>query len=102
MTGRGLGLCGGNVPPQAGGWGGRGLRMGRNWGGGRGQGFGRCGGYGFGFGRGWGRGAPNVSFGPPVEAEMDSLKAELASAKEYVAAMEARLSELEKEEPRQE
>lgn len=91
-TGRGLGLCGtaGKSPGFS--WGGffRGIgRGGAPWGGGAG----RCLG-----GRrnwfSWGRGASTTS--PGAYDEVEALRAGITAAKEEIAAMEARLSELEK------
>jgi hypothetical protein len=102
MTGGGRGLCGS--------WAGAGRRfyggftrgVGRGgipWGGGMGRCFGGRGGW-WGTGPGWGRGFfGRASYGVPFtkDEEADVLKTELASAKDEIAAMEARLAELEKE-----
>ena len=86
-TGRGMGLCG--TGRNRGGFfgGSRGAGRGQApWGGGRG----RCWGLG-----GWWGSNPQASAAPDQEAE--TLKAALAEAKEELAAMEARLRELEKQ-----
>ncbi|AFM24672.1 DUF5320 domain-containing protein [Desulfomonile tiedjei] len=93
-TGRGLGLCGtaGKSPRFS--WSGffRGIgRGGAPWGGGGG----RC----FGGRRNWfsfGGSAPTTSAG--ASDEVEALRAGIAAAKEEIAAMEARLSELDKKE----
>ena len=92
-TGWGRGPCGsrqGRGTSFLGGFFGGVGRGGAPWGGGRG----RC----FGSGKGWwGRGA---FFGsaPTPEQEAEALKAELSAARSELAAMEARLEELKKEE----
>lgn len=63
-------------------------RGGRPWGGGRGRCFG--GGW---FGGGWGFRQPMA---PTASDEADVLRAELSAARQEIAAMEARLAELEK------
>jgi hypothetical protein len=91
-TGRGLGLCGtaGQSPRFS--WSGffRGIgRGGAPWGGGGG----RC----FGGRRNWFfSGAGSQATSPGASNEIETLKAGIASAKEEIAAMEARLSELAK------
>jgi len=90
-TGWGRGQCGQPAGTRRFPWSGllRGIgRGGQPWGGGRGRCFG-AGGWRFPFGR-------SASATPTEEAE--ALKAEIAATKEEIAAMEARLGELEKKE----
>lgn len=86
-TGGGRGFCG----SRAG--------VGRRFGGGFFRGAGRGGWWGAspGWGRGFSRGAPYWGAPPARDEETDALKAELASARDEIAALEARLAELEKE-----
>jgi hypothetical protein len=102
MTGGGRGLCGqgAGAGRRFGGGFFRGVgRGGMPWGGGFGRCFGGRGGWwgaGPALGRGFSWGAPY--WAPPTrDQEADTLKAELASARDEIAAMEARLAELEKE-----
>jgi len=117
MTGRAMGTCAGySVPGYANPIGGRGF--------GRGFGFGR--GRGRGFGRGWGRGFygygyPNIPYGysgysqpyaptygypaynpygqqPTAQDELQMLKDESTAMKSEMDAIEARISELKKQE----
>lgn len=87
-TGRGRGPCGQGAGASESSQGGFGRGIGRGgapWGGGRG----RCLG-GWGFRRPFGGAASATSSG-----EAEALRADLAAAREEIAAMEARLSELE-------
>ncbi|MDQ7781912.1 MAG: DUF5320 domain-containing protein [Desulfomonilaceae bacterium] len=94
-TGWGMGRCGGYA-----GEGGRFARgslrgVGRGgapWGGGRGRCFG-------GRGMGWYGGVPAAGWAPPSPTEeADALRAELSAAEGEIAAMKARLEELERKE----
>lgn len=82
MTGRGLGRCGAGL----GAGGAQGMGFGR---GGRGRCF-------AGRGQGWGRGiAGGYAQGPPADANQ-VLQAQLAEAREELAALKSRLDALEK------
>jgi hypothetical protein len=102
-TGWGMGDCGGPEDRTVGsrgrgfglGWGGGfGRGLGRGWGRGFGRGPGRGWGRGFGLGRRWG----GAGFGPgPVDDELEGLRAESARLKDELAAVERRLSSLDKQ-----